>query len=680
MKTRAFLFSLLIFLAFTYQSKAQYWKDVFSPVTVSTIKVYDSIVWVGTINGAYKFDLNGNFQQRIGGEILSLAKDNNDKMWFGTNADGVFSFQNGIITKYNTNNGLVSNNICAMACDLQGNMWFGSRNGLVSKFDGSQFVNYTSTNELFLKPISDIIVDRNGVVFIGQYLGGHPTADYYTGVSRYDGTWHKDTMESVYSLATDQQEEVWCAGGFKIRKWNGTSWIYVPSSPTIPQNHEIYEAACDSVGNMWFATNQNHYSFNGTTWQTFSINNGMPNDRMFVIAFDSLNQKWVGGGNMEDYNPMGLYRYNNSTLHTFPWMSDAIPQLFNRIVSDLTGKIWLPSHHLLSYSYPNIDTAIGLTNSSLISCVAIDNSGNMWAASLDSIYYQNSGLWNSIPLESSLQYNYISNIAFDMVNLPILACNNTLQKFNGQLWEIMGDDLPSFVTSLAINDVGEIWIGTFSHGVYHYDGNTMLQFSGNNLQSDTINDVFIDHQDALWIATNNGIAKFANNIWTNYNTLDGLIHNKVSKIYQDQLLQYWFATEDGISMYNGSNWISFNNPSGFLHHSNINGVAEDAQGNLWFSNQAGICRLSDNINIIKNRVKRDLKIGVYPNPTSDQLIVTNLIGNNTINLYTINGIQIQSYKTNTENKIIDIQHLTSGSYILEVISKGTKSNLIFIKN
>lgn len=679
MKTKTLLIALVLFFSTITQTKAQYWKDVFSPVYTTSIKVYDTIVWVGTLSGAYKFDLNGNFQQRIGGEILSLAKDNNDKMWFGTLNDGVFSFQNNIINRYDTINGLVSNHICAMACDLQGNMWFGSGNGLVSKFDGANFTNFTSTNELFLKPISDIIIDRAGVVFIGQYLEDHPTANYYSGVSRYDGTWHKDTMERVYSLATDQQGDVWCVGGFKIRKWNGTSWIYIPSSPTIPQNKEIYEVACDSLGNIWFATDQNHYSFNGTSWQTFSINNGMPNDRMFVIAFDSLNQRWIGGSNNVNEFNIGLYRYQNSNLHSFPWMPDHIPTLYNRIVSDNSGKIWLPSHHLLNYSYPNIDTAIGLTNYSLISCVAMDNSGNLWAASLDSIYYQNSGFWNSIPLESSMQHNFISNIAFDIVNSPIVACNNTLQKFNGQLWEIMGDDLPSFVTSLAINDVGEIWIGTFSHGVYHYDGSTMLQFSGNNLQSDTVNDVFIDHQEALWIATDNGISKFHNNIWTQFSTSDGLVNNNVTKIYQDAGNKYWFATDDGISMYDGSNWVSFNNPKGFIHHSNINGIAQDSEGNMWFSNNAGICRLSDDIVFVENKIKEDLKIGVFPNPTSDKLYLTNLNGSCTIQIYSINGTKIKTIKTNSNTEKIDIQDLSPGSYILEIVCSGKKSSLIFIK-
>ncbi len=159
-------------------------------------------------------------------------------------------------------------------------MWFGSVEGLVSKYNGSQFTNYTSTNELFLKPISDIVVDKNGVVFIGQYYEGGPSANSQCGVSRFDGTWHKDTMARVYSFAIDQQGEVWCAGGFKIRKWNGANWTEFVSTPTIPQNEEVLEVACDSLGNMWFASNFNHYKFNGTTWETLTLNNGMPDNGM----------------------------------------------------------------------------------------------------------------------------------------------------------------------------------------------------------------------------------------------------------------------------------------------------------------------------------------------------------------------------------------------------------------
>ncbi|MDD2346153.1 MAG: two-component regulator propeller domain-containing protein [Bacteroidales bacterium] len=679
MKTKTLLIALVLFFSTITQTKAQYWKDVFSPVQVTTIKVYGNIVWVGTLSGAYKFDLNGNFQQRIGGEILSLAKDNNDKMWFGTYNDGVFSFQNNIINRYDTINGLVSNHICAMACDLQGNMWFGSIDGFVSKFDGSQFVNYTSTHELFLKPISDIIIDRAGVVFIGQYLEDHPTADYYSGVSRYDGTWHKDTMERVYSLATDQQGVVWCVGGFKIRKWNGASWIYIPSSPTIPQNKEIYEVACDSLGNIWFATDQNHYSFNGTSWQTFSINNGMPNDRMFVIAFDSLNQRWIGGSNNVNEFNIGLYRYQNSNLHSFPWMPDHIPTLYNGIVSDNSGKIWLPSHHLLSYIYPIIDTAINIDGSNIITCVAKDNSGKIWAASTDTIYYQNGNLWNSIPISNSFMGNLTSNITFDISNNPIISFMNSIQKYNNSSWTAVGGDLPSYISSMAVDATNAIWIGTTAHGVYQFDGTNLIQFSGSNLQSDTVNDVFIDHQEALWIATNNGISKFHNNIWTQFSTSDGLVNNNVTKIYQDAGNKYWFATDDGISMYDGSNWVSFNNPKGFIHHSNINGIAEDSEGNMWFSNNAGICRLSDDIVFVENKIKEDLKIGVFPNPTSDKLYLTNLNGSCTIQIYSINGTKIKTIKTNSNTEKIDIQHLSPGSYILEIVCSGKKSSLIFIK-
>lgn len=679
MKTKTFLLSIILFLVIALPSKAQYWKDVFSPVVVTTIKVYDSIVWVGTMSGAYKFDLNGNYIQRIGGEILSLAKDNSGKMWFGTFWDGVFSYQNNVITKYNTSNGLVSNNICAMACDLQGNMWFGSGEGLVSKYNGTSFTNYTSTNELFLKPISEILVDKNGVVFIGQYYDSHPSPDYYSGISRYDGTWHKDTMERVYSLALDQQDVVWCVGGFKVRKWNGTSWDYVTSTPTIPQNQEIYEVASDSLGNMWFATFQNHYKLNGTSWEVLPLNNGMPMVNCYVIAFDSLNQRWIGGSNLYNEINGGFFRYAGVNLHSFPWMPNRIPELNNRIISDNVGKFWLPTNDLLSYIYPNVDTVISLPYNNRINCLAKDNFGKIWAASYDSVFYQNGNNWSKIPLSQDEQYFIVSNMVFDTANVPIISEYSTIKKHNGQTWDTIGSVLPSDISSMVVDDDDMLWIGTKAHGLYRFDGNNMEQFSGSNLLCDTVKDVLLDNQGAIWVATDKGVAKYFNNAWTSYTTTDGLVNNKVSKIFQDSENQYWFATDDGISLYDGTTWISYHNPDGFIHHSYIKGIAQDAQGNIWFSNVAGMCRLSENIIFIENNLKHDLKIGVYPNPSSDRLFFKNLENTCIVNVYSLNGIKIMSKKINSETDNLDIRSLNSGSYIIEVISLDKKSSLKFIK-
>lgn len=472
---------------------------------------------------------------------------------------------------------------------------------------------------------------------------------------------------------------VWCVGGFKVRKWNGTSWDYVTSTPTIPQNQEIYEVASDSLGNMWFATFQNHYKLNGTTWEVLPLNNGMPMKNSYVIAFDSLNQRWIGGSNLYNEINGGLFRFAGVNLHSFPWMPNHIPVLYNGIVSDNDGKLWLPTNDLLSYIYPNVDTVISFAYNNRINCLANDNFGKIWAATLDSVYYQNGSGWSKLSLNPNEMYYLISSIAFDTANYPIISFENAIRKFNGQTWDTIGNVLPSGISSMVVDDEDMLWIGTFAHGVFRFDGNSMEQFSGSNLLCDSVKDVMVDDQGAIWVATDKGVAKYFNNNWSTFTSTNGLVNNNVTKIFQDSDNQYWFATDDGISMYDGTTWISYHNPDGFIHHSYINGIAQDAQGNIWFSNIAGMCRLSDNIIFVENNVKQDLKIGVYPNPSSDKLFIKNLENSCTVNVYSLGGVKILSKKLNSGTDHIDIKSLKSGSYILEIISSDKKSSLEFIK-
>src|SRR5690606_38932184 len=71
---------------------------------------------------------------------------------------------------------------------------------------------------------------------------------------------------------------------------------------------------------------------------------------------------------------------------------------------------------------------------------------------------------------------------------------------------MLGDYAPHTILE---DNKGNIWIGTLGQGVYIYDAKqTLLKrlSSDNALKSNTINHLFTDKYDNIWIATNEGIA------------------------------------------------------------------------------------------------------------------------------------------------------------------------------
>ncbi len=95
------------------------------------------------------------------------------RRWYGT-TKGV-SMHFGDKTKenwitYNSDDGLIENNVTAICEDSVGTMWFGTEAGL-SSFDGTVWKSYTTSNGLSGNIIYDLAVDINGNIWIATNNG-----------------------------------------------------------------------------------------------------------------------------------------------------------------------------------------------------------------------------------------------------------------------------------------------------------------------------------------------------------------------------------------------------------------------------------------------------------------------------------------------------------------------------
>src|SRR5262249_18078208 len=67
---------------------------------------------------------------------------------------------------------------------------------------------------------------------------------------------------------------------------------------------------------------------------------------------------------------------------------------------------------------------------------------------------------------------------------------------------------------------GDLWFGTFSHGVYRYDGNSLTQFTTKDgLPANQVGSVFDLPSGELWIGTALGLSRFTG---TNFAPVPGL--------------------------------------------------------------------------------------------------------------------------------------------------------------
>jgi len=128
----------------------------------------------------------------------------------------------------------------------------------------------------------------------------------------------------------------------------------------------------------------------------------------------------------------------------------------------------------------------------------------------------------------------------------------------------------SQITWAEISDGGEplhqgSWVGTGAQGLFFINSATAdIQHwnQSNGLPGDAIRKIQIPHmnpkgwQNMVWVATDNGIARFDGSTWKTYQVQDGLPSNDIRDITGDGTGTAWAATAKGAAYFDGVSWMA----------------------------------------------------------------------------------------------------------------------------
>ena len=269
----------------------------------------------------------------------------------------------------------------------------------------------------------------------------------------------------------------------------GENWeAYIPPGP--PGN-EFNDVAVDQDGVLWCATpNDGILKYDGTTWRQYNMKDGLIVNRIESITVDSRNRKWFGsvGGGL--------------------------------IMIDTDETITVFHDEILSGSSDNPQFVVVLD-------VKADRYDNIWAL-------------NSYAANQNVVSVYTPQLDWYFFSVPEGILTNV-------------------VRSIDFDGFDRVWIGT-QHGVSVIDYNNTLadksddQVAGNSLttadglESNDIEDVAIDQDEIVWIATASGVNYWDPNAPQNISIQYGLLSNSVNKIEVDIRNNKWFGTTAGVSI------------------------------------------------------------------------------------------------------------------------------------
>lgn len=316
------------------------------------------------------------------------------------------------------------------------------------------------------------------------------------------------------------------------------------------------------------------------------------------------------------YGQMRSIRFDNYTIEEGLSQSSV-----NCLLQDKQGFIWMGTQEGLNkfdgYSFKvykhDPENENSLSNS-FIKTVIQDQDGTLWIGTESggvNAFNPRTRKFTRLKGHDILERGQIKSLAMDRDhNLWIGSENGGLLKFAVDDSSIVEYDVDlgigaTTINKVAINKRGDILAGSQGKGLYVLQKNhkTFKNFRSERseprtIAGDFINDIFQDHQNRTWIATDQGISLFDGNEFSNYGVADGLTYENVDVIFSDSSGLVWCGYEGGgldevnfqdgiVNVTNFSN-NDFDRTS--LSNPIVYSMIEDVSGSIWVGTNGGISK------------------------------------------------------------------------------------------
>lgn len=355
----------------------------------------------------------------------------------------------------------------------------------------------------------------------------------------------------------------------------------------------MYALCEDSHGALWFGTNGGGASrYDGRSWQSFNLDNGLAGQVVLVILRDRANTLWFGTNN-------GLSRYEGVTWTSYDRHDGlASNDVYTLAFSGNTlwtgalggGISWYDNDGWHSFVDASANPAqVGYP-------IHMDRSGILWVGNFRKALWQYDGVaWRPFEPAARFAGRRINTILMDRRDrLWIGIKGEGLHQYETGIWTVFdtSDGLAGVDLSCLFEDRdGVLWAGTMDSGVSRYDGKTWTSFTTRDgLAGQVVRSIYQDRTGHVWVGFNDGGASvYDGQRWRTFTTADGLAGNSVEAILQDRSGTFWFGTEGGASRYDGRVFQTINREDGLAGNS-VKSICEDVTGALWFATSGGITR------------------------------------------------------------------------------------------
>ncbi len=498
--------------------------------------------------------------------------------------------------KYSTKSGLAGPMVYQIIQDTEGFVWLATSGGL-SCFDGKKFKNYYLSDGLPTNDVTCLFEDSRRNLWIGTASGLCKFAN-----GKFTSYKKNGLNQLIYSIYQDKSGFIWFTtrGGGLIR-FDGTNFNQFTKQNGLPTD-SLFSFLQDNSGNYWVGT----YHFGvckiakadfvsgKLNCTVYSKSDGLTSNNIFCMLEVKPNCIYLGSTNG------GLNSIENEKINqlTIPGTSET--DYIANLHKDKRGNIWIGTweHGLIKYNsegFTNYTESNGLI-SHVINTVQEDREGNLWIGTDQGVNLFKNEAFINLNESDGLPSKFVK--CFAQLPNGNLLCGTLkgLAEWDGikiKAIKTVPELEDADIQSLAIDAKEQIWIGT-KDGLFicSYKNKFKLEKKYNQFNNYYFTEVSkiirSKFTDKMYVSSfGNGLFVFDETGIVHYGLKEGLSSESIYAIFEDRKKNIWLASMQGGAMkFDGQKFQVFTKEQGLADNSILD-IDQDANGNLLFATNEG---------------------------------------------------------------------------------------------
>jgi len=486
---------------------------------------------------------------------------------------------------WTTRDGLPHNQVNSIAQTPEGYLWFATWEGVV-RYNGQEFRAFGRNNVPALKDsgIRAVHVGPSGALVVATSRGGVSVlrGEKWTTYTVDDGLSQNETFAAL----EDRSGRIWVASENRgVTRLDGSRATVFNAGNGLPSDIG-YALAEDGGGAIWIATGEGVARIEGERIQAFSTQAGLPDGAAFSLAVAPDGRLYVG-------TEQGLYVGRSG--HFEPVAADFPKVAIASLQLDEQGSLWIGTvtrglFRLGDRGLEQFDTGDGLPNNRVASLFA-DREGSLWVGTNAGLMRFADTPFITIDSHQGLADDYVRAVLQTRSGDILIGSSRGMDVWRDEaITPTVGLGNES-VLSLAEDQVGNIWIGTYSTGLVRWaDGAIQERFtSADVLPSNQVRAVMEGRDGTLWVGTARGLMRRKDGVSVSLGEKDGLPRDFVLSLLEAADGSVWVGTANGAAHVQGDK-VTALGMAPMDGAQDVFDMHEDPDGTLWFATDRGVVR------------------------------------------------------------------------------------------